>query len=71
MRIHFGHRWPGSRPGKAAKNDFLKFLKNAQIFCLLMARQQAREGCEKRLFRIFEKCATFFAVAGPQEAREK
>ncbi|KRY63201.1 hypothetical protein T11_3249, partial [Trichinella zimbabwensis] len=35
------------RHGKNAKNDFLKFLKNAQIFCLLMARQQAREGCEK------------------------
>ncbi|KRY63329.1 hypothetical protein T11_16492, partial [Trichinella zimbabwensis] len=61
MRNLFGCRWPGSRPGKAAKNDFLEFLKNAQIFCLLMARQQAREGCEKRLFKIFEKCAIFLA----------
>ncbi|KRY62957.1 hypothetical protein T11_17320, partial [Trichinella zimbabwensis] len=50
MRNLFGCRWPGSRPGKTAKNDFLKFLKNAQIFCLPLARQQAREGCEKRLF---------------------
>ncbi|KRY95263.1 hypothetical protein T11_10944, partial [Trichinella zimbabwensis] len=63
--------WPGSRPGKAAKNDFLKFLKNAQSFWLSLARQQAREGCGKRLFRIFEKCSTFLAVAGSQEAREK
>ncbi|KRY64527.1 hypothetical protein T11_5650 [Trichinella zimbabwensis] len=52
MRNIFCCRWtPGGtgkiRPGKAAKNDFLKFLKNAQIFCLLMARQQARESCEK------------------------
>ncbi|KRY63738.1 hypothetical protein T11_17031, partial [Trichinella zimbabwensis] len=27
-------RWPGSRPGKAAENDFLEFLKNAQPFWL-------------------------------------
>ncbi|KRY74293.1 hypothetical protein T11_18101, partial [Trichinella zimbabwensis] len=53
MRIHFGHRWPGSSPGKSAKNDFLKFLKNAQPFCLPLARQQARESCEKRLLKIF------------------
>ncbi|KRY63277.1 hypothetical protein T11_3244, partial [Trichinella zimbabwensis] len=39
-------------------------LKNAQIFCLLMARQQAREGCGKRLFKTFEKCATFLSAAG-------
>ncbi|KRY99857.1 hypothetical protein T11_10539 [Trichinella zimbabwensis] len=57
-------RWPGSRPGKAAKNDFLKFLKDAQHFCLPLARQQAWEGCEKRLFKIFERCAIFLAVAG-------
>ncbi|KRY63469.1 hypothetical protein T11_17328, partial [Trichinella zimbabwensis] len=25
----------------------------------------------KTTFSIFEKCATFLAVAGPQEAREK
>ncbi|KRY94403.1 hypothetical protein T11_11037 [Trichinella zimbabwensis] len=47
MRIHFGHRWPGSRSGKVVKNDFLKLLKNAQHFCLPLARQQARESCEK------------------------
>ncbi|KRY98096.1 hypothetical protein T11_1065 [Trichinella zimbabwensis] len=86
MRNIFVCRWPDSRPGKAAKNDFLKFLKNAQIFCsrpekaakidflkflkdaqsfwLSLARQQARENCKKRLFKIFERCARFLSVAG-------
>ncbi|KRY95820.1 hypothetical protein T11_1565 [Trichinella zimbabwensis] len=69
MRNIFVCRWPGSRPGKAAKNDFLKFLKNAQsfyaqCFWLSLARQQARENCEKRLFKTFEKCATFLSAAG-------
>ncbi|KRY94312.1 hypothetical protein T11_15244, partial [Trichinella zimbabwensis] len=39
-------------------------LKDAQSFWLSLARQQARENCEKRLFKIFERCATFLSVAG-------
>ncbi|KRY97208.1 hypothetical protein T11_13071, partial [Trichinella zimbabwensis] len=39
-------------------------LKNSQSFWLSLARQQARENCEKRLLRIFEKCATFLSAAG-------
>ncbi|KRY96526.1 hypothetical protein T11_13737, partial [Trichinella zimbabwensis] len=35
------------RHGKNVRNDFLKFMKYAEIFCLPMARQQARESCEK------------------------
>ncbi|KRY93939.1 hypothetical protein T11_14080 [Trichinella zimbabwensis] len=35
-----------------------------------MARQQAREGCEKRLFKIFERCAIFLAAAGPRKLRK-
>ncbi|KRY98173.1 hypothetical protein T11_9005 [Trichinella zimbabwensis] len=54
-------RWPGSRPGKAAENDFLKFLKNAQHFCLPLARQQHRKSCEKR-FLIFLKNAQPFCL---------
>ncbi|KRY81355.1 hypothetical protein T11_10710 [Trichinella zimbabwensis] len=74
MRIHFGHRWPGSRPGKVVKNDFKKFLKDAQSFWLSLARQQAWENSEKRLFRIFEKCANFLSAdgqaAGPGRLRK-
>ncbi|KRY66237.1 hypothetical protein T11_13143, partial [Trichinella zimbabwensis] len=29
-----------------------------------LARQQAREICEKRLLKIFERCATFLSAAG-------
>ncbi|KRY94292.1 hypothetical protein T11_16976, partial [Trichinella zimbabwensis] len=47
------------RHGKNAKNDFLEFFKNAHPFWPPLARQQAWEGCEKRLFKIFERCAIF------------
>ncbi|KRY94364.1 hypothetical protein T11_9739 [Trichinella zimbabwensis] len=53
MRNHFGCRWTPEGTGKYA-----------QHFCLPLARQQAWEGCEKRLFKIFERCATFLSVAG-------
>ncbi|KRY96299.1 hypothetical protein T11_14350, partial [Trichinella zimbabwensis] len=39
-------------------------LKNAHPFWPPLARQQARESCEKRLFKTFEKCATFLSAAG-------
>ncbi|KRY95228.1 hypothetical protein T11_16013, partial [Trichinella zimbabwensis] len=35
------------RHGKNAKNDFLEFFKNAHPFWPPLARQQARESCEK------------------------
>ncbi|KRY62397.1 hypothetical protein T11_14334, partial [Trichinella zimbabwensis] len=35
------------RHGKNVRNDFLEFLKNAHPFWPPLARQQARESCEK------------------------
>ncbi|KRY89701.1 hypothetical protein T11_9131 [Trichinella zimbabwensis] len=63
-------RWPGSRPGKAAKNDFLEFLKNAQHFLLSLDPRRHGKNVRNDFLEFLKNSQSFWLSLARQQARE-